>query len=73
MFSVRLQRDGHQRHYSISMSRSAGWEVKLETDARLARHDHYRDWHRVEMARAVFAREVSELTSLGWQVVTNQK
>jgi hypothetical protein len=47
-----------------------GGEVKLEADQRLARHDNYRDWHRVERARAVFASEVLELTARGWQVVS---
>jgi hypothetical protein len=70
MFSVSLQRDGHVRHYSIRQSGSAGWEVKLEDDERLARHDNYRDWHRVERARAVFVSEVVELTARGWQVVS---
>jgi hypothetical protein len=69
MFSVSLQRDGHLRRYSIHMSPRTGWEVKLETDRRLARHDHYHDWHRVERAREVFAHEVSELTARGWQIV----
>lgn len=70
MFSVSLQRDGHVRHYSIRPSGSAGWEVKLEADERLARHDNYLDWHRVERAHAVFASEVVELTARGWKVVS---
>jgi hypothetical protein len=69
MFSVSLQRDGHIRHYSIRASGSAGWDVKLEADRQLARYDNYRDWHRVERARAVFALEVSELRARGWQIV----
>jgi hypothetical protein len=70
MFSVSLHRDGHVRRYSIQQSGSAGWEVKLEADEHLARHDNYRDWHRVERARAVFASEVVELKARGWQVVS---
>jgi hypothetical protein len=70
MFSVSLQRDGHVRYYSIQQSGSAGWEVKLEDDERLARHDNYRDWHRVERARARFASEVVELTARGWEIVS---
>jgi hypothetical protein len=69
MFSVSLQRDGHVRHYSIQQSGSDGWEVKLEADAQLARHHNYRDWHRVERARAVFTSEVVELKARGWQVI----
>ena len=69
MFSISLHRDGHVRHYSIQQSGSAGWVVKLEADERLTRHDNYRDWHRVERARDVFALEVSELTAHGWQII----
>ena len=72
MFSVSLERDGHVRHYSIHQSGSAGWEVKLEADRELARHNNYLDWHRVERAREVFASEVSELTARGWQVVSGE-
>jgi hypothetical protein len=72
MFSVSLQRDGHLRRYTISMAGSAGWEVKLETDRRLARHHHYHDWHRVERARDVFALEVSELQRRGWQILEEE-
>ena len=72
MFSVSLQRDGHVRHYSIRQSGSGGWEVKLEADRELARHNNYLDWHRVERAREVFASEVSELTARGWQVVSDE-
>jgi hypothetical protein len=72
MFSVSLQRDGHVRHYSIRQAGSAGWEVKLEADRELARHNNYHDWHRVERAREVFASEVSELTARGWEVVSDK-
>jgi hypothetical protein len=72
MFSISLQRDGHVRHYSIQQSGSDGWEVKLEADRELARHNNYHDWHRVERARAVFASEVSELTARGWEVVSGE-
>jgi len=71
MFSVSLERDGHVRHYSIHQSGS-GWEVKLEADREVARHNNYLDWHRVERAREVFALEVSELTARGWQVVSDE-
>jgi hypothetical protein len=69
MYSICLERNGHVRRYVICASESSGWEVKLEDDRRLARHDHYRDWHRVERARDAFAHEVSELRAHGWQVV----
>jgi hypothetical protein len=73
MFSVSLERDGHVRHYSIRPSGSAGWEVKLEADEHVARHDNYFDWHRVERAQARFASEVVELTQRGWHVVADEK
>jgi hypothetical protein len=69
MYSISLRRDGHIRRYEICTSPSAGWEVKLEADRRVARYNCYRDWHRVERARAAFALEVSELTARGWEVV----
>jgi hypothetical protein len=69
MFSISLQRDGHLRHYFISAPSSNGWEVRLEADRELTRHDIYRDWHRVERIQAVFVREVSELTDHGWEIV----
>ena len=72
MFSVSLERDGHVRHYSIRQSGFAGWEVRLEADRELARHNNYLDWHRVERARDVFSSEVSELTARGWQVVSDE-
>jgi hypothetical protein len=66
MYALSLRRADHVRHYSISAG-SAGWEVKLEEDRTLRRLDHYRDWHRVERAMALFEREVLDLTSRGWQ------
>jgi hypothetical protein len=69
MFAVSLQRDGHLRRYSISLHVPGGWEVKLEADRHVARHEHYHDWHRVERVREVFAHEVSELRARGWQIV----
>lgn len=72
MFSVSLKRDGHVRHYSIRQADSEGWEVRLEADRELARHNNYHDWHRVERARDVFASEVLELTARGWQVVSGE-
>ena len=67
MFALSLRCADHVRHYSISAG-SAGWEVKLEEDRTLRRLDHYRDWHRVERAMALFEREVMDLTSRGWQL-----
>jgi len=65
MYALSLRFADHVRHYSICAG-SAGWEVKLEEDRTLRRLDHYRDWHRVERAKALFDREVMELTARGW-------
>jgi hypothetical protein len=67
MYSLSLRYADHVRHYSICAG-SAGWEVKLEEDRTLRRLDHYRDWHRVERAMALFDREVMELTARGWRL-----
>ena len=47
-----------------------GGRSELEADQRIARYDNYRDWHRVERARDVFASEVVALKARGWQVVS---
>jgi hypothetical protein len=67
MFALRLRHEDHVRHYSIAPMTS-GWEVKCEEDRTLRRLDHYRDWHRVERAQALFEREASELMNRGWTV-----
>ena len=67
MFALSLRYADHVRHYSICPG-SAGWEVRLEEDRTLRRLDHYRDWHRVERAMAMFEREVMELTARGWRL-----
>ena len=48
---------------TTSLPAAKGWEVELEEDRTLRRLDHYRDWHRVERAMALFEREVQELTA----------
>ena len=67
MYALSLRYADHVRHYSICAG-AAGWEVKLEEDRALRRLDHYRDWHRVERAMALFEREVVELTARGWRL-----
>lgn len=67
MYALSLRYADHVRHYSICAG-SAGWEVKLEEDRTLRRLDHYQDWHRVERAKALFEREVLDLTSRGWHL-----
>ena len=66
MFQRSIQRADHVRRYSITSAGAGGWEVTLEEDRKLQRRDYYHDWHRVERARALFEREVTELTEQGW-------
>ena len=68
MFQLSLRHADHTRRYSIAAAGSSGWEVRLEEDHTLRRHDHYDDWHRVERALALFEREALELMAKGWQV-----
>lgn len=68
MFSIRLRRAEHVRHYSIRPAHNAGWEVSLEEDQTLTRHVRYDDWHRVERALALFRQEVADLADQGWEV-----
>jgi hypothetical protein len=67
MFAISLRHDDHVRRYSISPAGATGWEVRLEEDRTVQRHEHYTDWHRVERMLARFEREVMELTEQGWQ------
>jgi hypothetical protein len=73
MFSVSLRLGHHVRHYSISARPGEGWEVRREEDQALTRHARYRDWHRVELAQAALALEVSQLTAVGWEIVSDSK
>ena len=67
MYSMRLRRADHTRHYSIQAKRGTGWEVSLKEDQVLTRHALYDDWHRVERALALFRREVANLSTEGWE------
>jgi len=60
-----LLRADHSRSFQIHVGSSAGWDVTEERDQRVIRR-HYGDWHRVERARAIFARAISELREEGW-------
>ena len=71
MFDLRLSHAEHSRHYSITSRSDSGWDVRLEEDDTVRRHDRYQDWHRVERAMALFEREVRELVARGWQVIHN--
>ena len=71
MFALSLRYADHVRHYFICAG-PAGWEVRLEEDRTLRRLNHYRDWHRVERAMALFEREVLDLTERGWRLDREQ-
>lgn len=69
MFALTLCHADHVRRYSICPTGSLGWEIRLEEDSTLRRLNHYTDWHRVERALELFARETSALQASGWRVV----
>jgi len=71
MYRLSLHSADHVRRYTISSTDRSGWEVTLEEDRKLRRHDLYEDWHRVERALASFEREVSVLTAQGWRVASD--
>ena len=72
MFALTLRQANHVRRYSIVRTGLLGWEIRLEEDSKLQRLDHYQDWHRVERALALFARETSQLQESGWRVIDPQ-
>ena len=73
MFALTLRQANHVRHYSIVRSGLLGWEIRLEEDSKLRRLDHYRDWHRVERAMALFTIESSQLQESGWRVIETRE
>lgn len=69
MFSVVLRNADQIRRYSVSVHTPSGWEVTAEREGGSPQRVVYRDWHRVELAVALFRWEVSQLTAHGWQRV----
>jgi hypothetical protein len=69
MFSVVLHNGVAMRRYSISRNGAEGWEVIRQQDGERPRHVHYRDWHRVERALALFHLEINDLVARGWQQI----
>jgi hypothetical protein len=68
MFSKQLTRSGQNRRFTINQDADGdGWEVRIEQDDAVVQQARYRDWHRVERALTLIARDVSELEALGWQ------
>ncbi|PYR69411.1 MAG: hypothetical protein DMF88_06135 [Acidobacteria bacterium] len=66
MYIRRLQKASHTRKFTITTSGASGWEVRDEQDSHVIRWVRYRDWHRVERARAAFALEAALLEESGW-------
>jgi hypothetical protein len=66
MYARILRNADHTRRFTILQTDTAGWEVREEQDSRVVRTARYRDWHRVERAQMVFAREAALLQEAGW-------
>ena len=66
VFLTELRHAGHRRRFSITSLRTAGWEIREELDDRVLKQVQYRDWHRVERARAVFSLHIATLEDTGW-------
>jgi hypothetical protein len=66
MYLRTLSNAQQTRRFSIQKSAAAGWEVRVEHNSRVIHSAQYGDWHRVERARMVFAREAAELEDSGW-------
>jgi hypothetical protein len=66
MYARALTHADQTRRFTITGAGEGGWDVKEERDSQVVRNVHYTDWHRVERARMVFAREVSTLKLAGW-------
>ena len=67
-FVKSLRNAEHIRRYTIRATNS-GWEVREELDSKTVRQTHHTDWHRVELARKVFAIKAITLTEEGWQEI----
>ena len=66
MYARILRKADHTHRFTIVQAGAAGWEVREEEDSRLVRSARYRDWHRVERAQMVFARQAALLEDAGW-------
>jgi len=67
MFAKELRQAGHTKRFTISQAGSEGWEVRVEQDSHVVHRVCYTDWHRVERAAQLMARQVSELEESGWR------
>lgn len=66
MYARALSNASHQRRFTVRHAARTGWEVRDEYDADTLKVIHYEDWHRVERAKALFAREADQLKDHGW-------
>jgi hypothetical protein len=66
MYARSFRKADQVRRFTITDTRSAGWEVREEENSRVIRSARYTDWHRVERARMAFAREALSLEDAGW-------
>jgi hypothetical protein len=70
MFSKELTFAGHTRTFQVDSLLSEGWEVRVLADTDVVRRHFYTDWHRVERTISAFEREVAQLLSQGWRLVS---
>jgi hypothetical protein len=66
MYARVFRKANHTHRFTITSTRTSGWEVREEQDSRVIRSARYTDWHRVERARMTFAREAMTLEDAGW-------
>jgi hypothetical protein len=66
LLDTTLLRADESRSFHILAVPSAGWEATQMKDQHVVERKRYIDWHRVERARAAFAREIEKLQQGGW-------
>jgi hypothetical protein len=67
-FEKQLRYLDQTRRYSIATT-PTGWEVREERGNEVVRHQHLRDWHRVERVRQSIVVEMNALREEGWRDV----
>ena len=65
MYATSLRKQREVRRFTIRHVRP-GWEVRDENDHGILKQVIYEDWHRVELAKAMFQQEEAELEAAGW-------
>jgi hypothetical protein len=66
MYTHFLRKSVHTKKFAISHDHQLGWEVSEEEDSRVVSSIRYRDWHRVERAKQMFAEKAKALRQRGW-------